>query len=130
MEDPRLRVLATASNDDRTLLVEATPPMLERLEEAIRILDVEPTRGPFEVRTYQLDAANAAELAQTLARLFANGPGRGGDRQPQFESDPTSNSLIVAATKEQFEQIDQLIKELRASVEVATEIRTFLLKYS
>jgi len=130
MEDPRLRVLATASNDDKTLLVEATPPMLERLEEAIRILDVEPTHGPFEVRTYQLAAANAAELAQTLARLFANGPGRGGDRQPQFEADTTSNSLIVAATKQQFEQIDQLIKELRASVEVATEIRTFVLKYS
>ena len=54
----------------------------------------------------------------------------GGDRQPQFEADPASNSLIVAATKEQFEQIDQLIKELRASVEVATEIRTFSLKYS
>ncbi len=130
MDDPRLRVLATASNDDKTLLLEATPAMVERIEEAIRILDVEPTRGPFEVRTYQLAQANAADLAQTLARLFANGPGRGGDRQPQFESDPTSNSLIVAATKEQFEQIDQLIKELRASVEVATEIRTFKLKYS
>jgi len=130
IEDPRLRVLAIASNDDKTVLFEATSAMIERIQEAIHILDVEPTRGPFEVRTYQLDAANAAELAQTLARLFANGPGRGGDRQPQFESDPTSNSLIVAATKEQFEQIDQLIKELRASVEVATEIRTFLLKYS
>jgi len=132
MDDPRLRVLATASNDDKTLLLEATPAMIERIEEAIRILDVEPGRGPFEVRTYQLAEANAAEMAQTLARLFANGPGRGGpgDRQPQFESDPASNSLIVAATKQQFEQIDQLIKELRASVEVATEIRTFALKYS
>jgi type II secretory pathway component GspD/PulD (secretin) len=129
-EDPRLRVLATASNDDKTLLLEAIPAMIVRIEEAIRILDVEPTRGPFEVRTYQLAEANAADLAQTLARLFANGPGRTGDRQPQFESDPASNSLIVAATKEQFEQIDQLIKELRASVEVATEIRTFTLKYS
>jgi type II secretion system protein D len=129
-EDPRLRVLATASNDDKTLLLEATPAMIERIEEAIRILDVEPTRGPFELRTYQLAEATAADMAQTLARLFANGPGRGGDRQPQFESDPASNSLIVAATKEEFEQIDQLIKELRASVEVATEIRTFSLKYS
>jgi type II secretion system protein D len=131
-EDPRLRVLATASNNDRTLVLEATPAVLERLQEVIRMLDVEPTRGPFEVRTYQLAEAKAAELAQTLARLFANGPGQGGpaDRQPQFESDPASNSLIVAATKPQFEQIDQLIKELRASVEVATEIRTFSLKYS
>ncbi len=129
-EDPRLRVLATASNDDKTLLLEATPAMIERIEDAIRVLDVEPTRGPFELRTYQLAEATAADMAQTLARLFANGPGRGGDRQPQFESDPASNSLIVAATKEEFEQIDQLIKELRASVEVATEIRTFSLKYS
>jgi type II secretory pathway component GspD/PulD (secretin) len=130
--DPRLRVSATASSDDKTLVVEAAPVILQRIEDVIRMLDVEPTRGPFEVRTYQLAQANAAELAQTLLRLFANGPGRLGpaDRQPQFEADPTSNSLIVAATKPQFEQIEKLMKELQASVEVATEIRTFSLKYS
>ncbi len=132
MDDPRLRVLAAASNDDRTVLIEAVPAMIQRLEEAIAVLDVEPTKGPIEVRTYQLSEANSADMAQTLSRLYSNLPGRGGPGagRPQFESDPASNSLIVAATQEQFDQIDQLIKELRASVEVATEVRTFTLKYS
>ncbi len=131
-EDSPRRALATASSDDKTLLLEASGPMIELIENAIKTLDVEPARGAFEVRTYQLAQANARELSQTLARLFTERQsGRRNEPliQPRFEADGDSNTLIVAATPEQFTQIDQLIKELRTSVEVAMEVRTFALKH-
>ena len=130
-DDPRTRIAATASSDDKTILVEAMVPVLERLEEVVRILDVPPAQGIYEVRTYQITETSASDLAQSLVRLFAER--RRPDSTvtpPRFEADPMSNTLIVAATKEQFAQIDQLIRELRASAEVAMEIRTFNLKYS
>ncbi len=73
-------------------------------------------------------------MVASLTRLFAERQdwqkkGPGPVTQPRFEADTASNTLIVAATKEQFTQIDELIKQLRASVEVATEIRTFRLKF-
>ena len=134
-DNPRSRVALTPSTDDRTLVLQAPPAMLSRLEDTIRALDVEPARGVFEVRTYQLTGANATDLVQTLSRLFADRqdwqkrPAGVAVTQPRFEADAASNCLIVAATREQLEQIDQLVKELRASVEVATEFRVFRLKF-
>ena len=134
MEDPLQRVAATASNDDKTLMLEATAAMLAKIESVIQTLDVAPDQGAFEVRTYHLTEANANELTQNLVRLFAARPdarGRvaGVEIQPRFEADATSNTLLVAATKEQFLVIEQLIKELHASAEVAMEMRTFKLQF-
>jgi len=134
-DNPRSRVALTPSTDDRTLVIQAPPALLARLAETVATLDVEPSRGVFEVRTYQLTGANATDLVATLSRLFADRqdwqkrPAGVPVTQPRFEADPASNCLIVAATREQLEQIDQLVKELRASVEVATEFRVFRLKY-
>jgi len=134
-DDPARRVVVTASNDDQTLVLEAPESALGRIEEMIRALDLEPARGTLELRTYHLVEANATELAPTLARLFAErqDPRRRESEtrpQPRFEADSTANVLMVAATKEQLQQIDQLIKELRTRAEVAGEIRTFVLQHS
>jgi len=134
-DDPARRVVVTASNDDQTLVLEAPESVLGRIEEMIRALDLEPARGTLELRTYHLVEANATELAPTLARLFAErqDPRRRESEtrpQPRFEADSTANVLMVAATKEQLQQIDQLIKELRTRAEVTGEIRTFVLHHS
>src|SRR5262249_23311261 len=47
---------------------------------------------------------------------------------PRFEADGSANVIIVAATKEQFTQIDRLIEELKNTARVANEIRTFKLQ--
>ncbi len=134
-DDPNLRVIATAAPDDQSLLIEATAMAMARIEGVIQDLDVEPERAAFELRTYHLVGANVEELTQKLARLFTERQDRRRQdavpvMQPRFEADTTSSTLIVAASKEQFTLIDQLIKELRSSFEVATEIRTFKLQYS
>lgn len=134
-DDPARRVIVTASVDDQTLMVEARDATLNRIDEVVRSLDLEPARGTLELRTYHLVEANAAELAPTLSRLLAErqDPRRRATDlppQPRFEADTTANVLMVAATKEQLQQIDALIKELHTPTEVASDIRTFKLQYS
>ena len=136
--DPNQRVVATPSSDDKTLMVEATTLTMARIEEMVRTLDVEPAKAAFEVRTYHLTEGTAGDLSQTLDRLFNNRQDYNYWRrreteqvmEPRFEADYTSNTLMVAAPKSQFERIEQLIKELKSSAAVAMEIRTFKLKYS
>ncbi|MBN2508403.1 MAG: hypothetical protein JXQ71_17125 [Verrucomicrobia bacterium] len=126
--DPGQRLVVTASPDDHTLLVDATSQILERVETLVHTLDSDEAKGAVEVRTYLLPEGSAMLLAQGLSRLYMErGRGLGGPA-PRFEGDPISNILLVSATKTQFEQIDKLITELKTTVAVTNEIRTFVLK--
>ncbi len=126
--DPGQRLVITASPDDRTLLVDATGQILEKVEQLVKTLDSDEAKGALEVRTYQIPDGNAMLLAQGLSRMFMERGGGAGGPAPRFEGDPTSNILLVGATKDQFTKIDKLIEELKASVSVTNEIRTFVLK--
>ena len=134
--DPSQRLAVSASGDDRTLVVDAAGPMLERVEQLIKTLDGEEALGKVEVRTFQMPEGNAADLASTLARLFAERtgqPDRSGQGtpiglSPRFEAD--GSVIMVAATKDQFVQIDKLIEELKNTARVSNEIRTFKLQNS
>ncbi|MBN2292998.1 MAG: hypothetical protein JXM70_11270, partial [Pirellulales bacterium] len=133
---PAKYIVVTAGPDDRTLVVEAAVAMHEKIEEMVKMLDVESSRAGFQVKTYRLTKGNANELAPSLSRLFAERyyNRRGGTAEnrmpPRFEADSSANALIVAATDEQFPQIQKLIDELQATVEVTMEIRTFTLQYA
>jgi type II secretion system protein D len=136
------RLVVTAAPNDRTLIVEAAGSMLEQVETIVLNLDQAQATSAIEVRTYQVPEGTASELAPTLARLFAGeqrerrGPPsmRGEVRtltiEPRFEADPNANILMVAATRDQFEQIEQLIAQLPTALEITSEIRTFHLKHS
>jgi len=130
-QDPGLRLVVTASSDDRMLVVEAAGKTLEKVEQLVKAIDGEPAAGALEVRTYQIPEGNAADLAQSLERLFAEraGPRGSGGWAPRFEADPTANILMVAATTNQFATITKLIEELKQTAAVASEIRTFVLKH-
>ncbi|MFO1497710.1 MAG: secretin N-terminal domain-containing protein [Verrucomicrobiota bacterium] len=129
-QDPSQRLAVSASGDDRTLVLEATGPVLERVQQLVQSLDGEEALGKVELRTYQMPEGNATDLAPTLARLFAEraGPATPSALAPRFEADGGANVLMVAATKEQFTQIDKLIEELKNTARVASEIRTFRLQ--
>jgi type II secretion system protein D len=137
------RLVVTPAPNDRTLIVEAAGPMLERVEAIVLNLDEAQATSGIEVRTYQVPEGTAAELAPTLARLFAGeqrerrgppfmrGEGlRSLTMEPRFEADPNANVLMVAATRDQFEQIEKLIAQFQPAVEISSEIRTFHLKHS
>ena len=127
--DPSQRLAVSASDDDRTLVLDAAGPLLLQVEELVKTLDGEEALGKVEVRTYQMPEGNATDLASTLARLFAEKAGSSGSAlAPKFEADGTANVIMVAATKDQFIQIDQLIEDLKKTARVSSEIRTFKLQ--
>ncbi len=125
------RLVLTASPDDRSLILEAPPATLEEVAALVATLDRDPATGDVQMRSYRLIEASALELAQNLQRLYAaKYPNNAGGQQPRFEAEQASNTLLVAASGVQFEQIEKLIDELQTSVEVASQTRTFKLTHA
>jgi type II secretion system protein D len=137
--DPNSRLALTAAPDDRALVVEADESLLTRIQEAVQALDVEPTRGTVEVRTYALPEGRSGELAAALNRVFAD-PSDARRRwdqaappappAPRFEIDSVSELLIVAATADQFTRIEKVLGDLRSAAALASQIRTFHLEHA
>lgn len=129
-DDPGMKLVVSASADDRMLVVEAAGKTLEKVEQLVKTLDGEEAKGALEVRTYQIPDGNASDLAQSLERLFTEraGPRGTGTLAPRFESDAKANVLMVAASSNQFVTITKLLEELKKTAAVANEIRTFALK--
>ncbi|MCZ7640272.1 MAG: hypothetical protein M5U12_31985 [Verrucomicrobia bacterium] len=137
--DPNSRLALTAAPDDRALVIEAEESLLARIQETVEALDVEPTRGTVEVRTYALPEGRSGELAAALNRVFAD-PGDARRRwdqaappappAPRFEIDTVSELLIVAATADQFTRIEKVLGDLRSAAAMASQIRTFHLEHA
>ena len=60
-----------------------------------------------EVRNFKLTNADARQVAITLNGVFSQDGAR---QRPRFDAEVASNQLVVAATKEQFAAIEQLIQ--------------------
>lgn len=129
-------VTIAAAPGDKTLIVEAPQVKMEQIAQLVRTMDADNASATMQIRTYQLDNSDAAEVARALARLFAEQQrgGRGqqtaGQQQPKFESDRATNQLMIAATAEQMVEIEQLIAKLQEAPVLASQTRTFDLKHA
>ncbi|MBS3820593.1 MAG: hypothetical protein KGY81_02385, partial [Phycisphaerae bacterium] len=131
-EDPE-RVVITAAPHDKALIIEAPKKRIEPIAQLARTLDAEGEVGKLQVRTYQLDTGSAADVAQSMARLFAEkrrGRQAPGQPQPRFEADRASNQLMIAATADDFARIESLIKDLQQTSKLASQTRTFTLRFA
>ncbi|MFM7259517.1 MAG: secretin N-terminal domain-containing protein, partial [bacterium] len=112
---PAVQVNARVVADRRSnaLVVTASTESLTVIEKLLAQLEEAPARAEREYRIVPLKAANASEVAFTLARLVggddAPGAGASTDEKPRIEADLAENRLIVAATPEQFERIAEVI---------------------
>jgi general secretion pathway protein D len=123
--------------DSRTnsLLVMAMPDDMPRIKELVARLDVD---VPIQSRTYhtfRLENVSADDLAKTLENFIKDagrittttptgGGGRPGAAAPQSSSssaarnevvvvpDKTTNSLLIAANKTRYEEVQELIRQL------------------
>jgi len=129
-QDPAQRLIVSTAPDDRSLILEAPAELLAKVDELAGTIEQRSGEDAAQVRSYQLAEARAADLAGTLARLYAQRRPNEGGPPPRFEADPVSNLLLVAATAGQFEEINALIDEVKANAQVSNEIRTFLLARS
>lgn len=127
-------VIITAAPHDRALLIEAPRRQIEGIIQLARSLDEETVSADLQVRTYTLARGDAADIARSLARLFAEqrsrGQAAGDEPQPRFEADRVTNQLMVAATEKQFTEIKVLIEELKSVSAMATQTKTYPLSHA
>jgi len=131
-------VIITAAPGDKALVVEAPKARIESIARLIAALDVENAPGSIEIRTYQIASSKAADLAESLRRLFAARAGDSGARrssaagqiEPRFEADAATNQLMAAATTAQFEEIEKVIQKLQAATVLAVQTKAFALKHA
>jgi len=104
---------AVADEKTNSLVVAGEPtifPIVESLLAKIDIVPPEPVAP--ETRIYRLVSANAQEVANTINRLLGQKRGRSGEA-PRAEANPTTNTVIVRATKKEQNEIwEQVIKPL------------------
>ncbi|MFB3138262.1 MAG: secretin N-terminal domain-containing protein, partial [Phycisphaerales bacterium] len=106
--------------DDATgvLLVRATEEVMAEIDEVLKEIDRRPT-SEFKVRTIVLERADANAVASALQRLYDDrakiaSAGRGRREQARRVSiigDANSNTLLVAASDEDFDEITQLVEQ-------------------
>lgn len=128
-------VVATASPDDQTLIIEAPKPKIKEIIALVTKLDTEPSQAERQLRTYHLPNSDATRLARTLTNLMVQRqprrrPGVTTVVQPRFDADSGTNQLIVAATAEQFEEIEALIKQLQGAPTLTSQTQTYELKHA
>ena len=121
--EPRpIRILA----DDRLNAVIATGPLsiLNAAEQLVRQLDVPSGGGSARrIRVLEVRNTDAVDLATTLDELFVTADD--GSTPPLIRVNAASNTLLVRASVDQFEQIERIVKDIdEASLNVARELRT------
>ncbi len=128
--DPMQRLVISTSPDDRSLILEAPGDLLSKVDELTETLEKRTSEENVQVRSYQLTETRSSELAATLTRLYAQRRPSEAALQPRFEADTAANLLLVAATADQFDEINKLIDEVKANAQISNEIRTFTLMRS
>ena len=109
---PPVEVIARIVADRRSnsLIITATQESFPVIETLISRLDEVPAASPLEYRIIRLQHAVASDVAFTLQQFSAV---RGDRRdQPLVDYNRSENELIIAATADQFEQIERIIAEL------------------
>lgn len=99
-----------ADRRSNSLIVTATEQSFPVIESLIRRLDDVPTATQVEYRIIPLQHALVTDVSFTLQQMS-----RGFSReepQPRIDYNRRENQLIIAATTEQFEQINRILREI------------------
>jgi general secretion pathway protein D len=107
--------------DERTniIVIYASEDDTYRVERLISLLDKETPRGKQKIRVYYLENAIAEELAKVLQDLPTKTSGAAkGKKAPvvsdevRITADKATNSLIIMAGKEDYQVLEDIIKQL------------------
>ncbi|MCH2160695.1 MAG: hypothetical protein MK085_02355 [Phycisphaerales bacterium] len=116
---PPVEVRATITADQRSnsLVVTATEESLPVIESIIAQLEQSPAQSPIEYRIITLEYAPVTDLSWTLTNLLR---ARGEDWiDVGIEYNRVENQLIIGATSDQFEVINEILAEIDVPSELA-----------
>ncbi len=118
--DKAEKVVIKGDPRSRSLIIAARKVRMEELKGLIHRLDVPATGLVDDIRTITLKEGNATEMADTLKTLWEQRKqeqeGTGGFKLevPAIVADARSNSLIVAASKGDFDAIEQVVAKIES----------------
>jgi type II secretion system protein D len=134
----RASTLIAADSSSGRLLIRADDTVMGEIESVLAEIDREATSG-LEVRTLEMQRADAGAVAEALQRFFddrariaSEGRGRRAQtRRVSIVGDPFSSTLLVAASDEDFAQIEGLVAQFDTAEAAGTlEFRVFPLEHA
>ena len=137
-QDRRKSTLIVPSNETGQLLVRAPEDVLTEMRAVLQEIDRKATTE-FGVRTIVMERADAASVAQAIqrfyddrARIASVGRGRAEQgRRISITGVPQTNTLLIAASDEDFAEIEVLVKQFDTpEATSALEFRVFQLRHA
>ncbi len=110
-EAVEVRARIVADTRSNSVIVTATEQSLPAIEALIAKVDDVPAASPIEYRIITLKHALAVDVSYTL-RQFLSRRGEDAASEPRIDYNRLANTLIIAATTDQFEQIRRIIEEI------------------
>jgi len=126
---PAEQITITPAPDDRTIIVDGPESKVEEIAALAASIDSRTLSTEMSVRTFALKNAKAVDVRNNLNRLFYS-LRKQGVPSPRFEYDSSANHLIVAATDEQFVQVEEIIEKLEDAIGESMLTKTFTLQYA
>ena len=129
--NPSLRLLVTASPDERTLLVDTEPAMLERITQLVESLDKAPTGKQSVFQTVQLKKGDAAALAEAVTNVMTTRGQKSPVRQVHITAVAGANALLLNGPDEAVQEMIKVVRELDQESESGEiQVRIYELKNS
>ena len=127
---PEDRVRATYAWGTSSMVVTASQENHEKVKELIDRVDVESSVERTK-HVVKLKAADAEDLAQRLTQVYRQTRRqRRDDVGMSITADPATNSLLINANNNEFEDVQELIAILDVKPEEQRDIRSFKLNYA
>lgn len=126
-KDPADQLIVTASQDDRTLVVEASAKVLQNVEELVSKLDTQTEGNQNVIQSIHLTKGSAAAVAQAVSQVIGD---RGAAVQ-RVRVTPVlgANSLLLNGPPADVEEVTKIIKNLDGeSAGGEIEVRIFKLE--
>lgn len=95
-----------------TLLLTGSDESIALAVDQIKKIDTEPARSPVVFKRFALANALAEDLGWTINQMVRSRPRQPGEPVPSVDWSRTENTLMVSATADEIEAVEQMVKEL------------------
>jgi type II secretion system protein D len=107
-----VKVTVTPVRRTNSLLLTGSEEAINLAREQIDKLDQQVVKNPVEFRRVALKHADASDVSYTLRQLVVRRGREPGDPEPAVSYSETDNTVLVTATAEQLDEIQNIVKEL------------------
>ncbi|MBM4108607.1 MAG: hypothetical protein FJ255_07315 [Phycisphaerae bacterium] len=127
---PTVPITVTPIARSNTLLLTGSDEAIALAVEQVRKIDTEPSRSPVVFRRIPLANALAEDIAWTINQMARSRPRQPGEPAPSVDWSRTDNTLMVSATADELEAVEQMIKELDVAATTPRTIEFVKLQFA